>query len=222
MKIQDEYYYYHTDHIGTPQKLITSNGEVVWSAKYNSFGGAEVEIETIENNLRFAGQYKDTETRLHYNMWRYYDVEIGRYLRKDPIGLVGGFNLFVYSHNNSIRFVDPFGLKKIDKFRRKKLVDCIYLFEFDFERCNSIVCNKTKKDYCIFKARIDFRICLRNIDKSMDLDGDGDVDDWDLMWWQIVRIIYTLGTPPGTVTPPGYGDDGPGTGFNSSNHTRSI
>ncbi len=51
------YYFYHNDHLGTPQKLTAVNGAVVWSAVYSSFGEAMVEIETVENNLRFPGQY---------------------------------------------------------------------------------------------------------------------------------------------------------------------
>ncbi|MCD4742971.1 MAG: RHS domain-containing protein, partial [Desulfobacteraceae bacterium] len=52
MKVGDEYFYYQTDHLGTPQKLTVGNGEVVWSAKYNSFGRAEVDdASTVENNL---------------------------------------------------------------------------------------------------------------------------------------------------------------------------
>ncbi len=68
MKIGSEYYFYHNDHLGTPQKMTAVNGLVVWAAKYSSFGKAEVDpASTVENNLRFAGQYEDAETRLHYN-----------------------------------------------------------------------------------------------------------------------------------------------------------
>jgi RHS repeat-associated protein len=67
--------------------MTAGNGEVVWSAKYNSFGEAEVEVETIENNLRFPGQYEDTETGLYYNWNRYYDTETGRYNRTDPLSI---------------------------------------------------------------------------------------------------------------------------------------
>jgi RHS repeat-associated protein len=37
------------------------------------------------NLLRFPGQYEDNETGLHYNYYRYYNPEIGKYLRIDPL-----------------------------------------------------------------------------------------------------------------------------------------
>ncbi len=62
MKEAGQYYFYHNDHLGTPQKLTAVNGAVVWSAVYSSFGEATVEIETVENNLRFPGKYYDSKT----------------------------------------------------------------------------------------------------------------------------------------------------------------
>jgi len=112
MKVGDAYFYYQNDHLGTPKKLTAGNGEVVWSAKYNSFGKATIEIEIFENNLRFAGQYEDKETGLHYNRFRYYDSNTGRYLRADPIGFTGGINLFAYVLNGPVNSFDPFGLFK--------------------------------------------------------------------------------------------------------------
>ena len=110
MKVGDEYYFYHNDHLGTPQKITSASGVVVWSARYESFGRAEVEVETVVNNLRFPGQYFDEETGFHYNYHRYYDPRTGRYLTPDPIGLAEGLNLFEYGKNNSINYIDSFGL----------------------------------------------------------------------------------------------------------------
>jgi RHS repeat-associated protein len=36
-------------------------------------------------NLRFPGQYFDSETGLHYNYFRDYDGSIGRYMQSDPM-----------------------------------------------------------------------------------------------------------------------------------------
>ncbi|MBC3995479.1 RHS repeat-associated core domain-containing protein [Morganella morganii] len=59
-------------------------------------------------NLRFQGQYLDRETGLHYNTFRYYDPDTGRFTQQDPIGLMGGLNLYQYAPN-SVGWVDPWG-----------------------------------------------------------------------------------------------------------------
>ncbi len=97
------------DHLGTPQKITSENGTVVWQARQDSFGQMDVVVEDIVNNLRFPGQYFDSETGLHYNWHRSYDPEIGRYITADPIGLAGGMNLYAYVLNNPINFEDPTG-----------------------------------------------------------------------------------------------------------------
>lgn len=65
--------------------------------------------EEFEQPLRFAGQYEDESTGLHYNTFRYYDPEVGRFLTPDPIGLAGGINLYQYVFN-PISWIDPLGL----------------------------------------------------------------------------------------------------------------
>jgi len=110
MKENGTYYFYQNDHLGTPQKLTATNGAVVWSATYESFGRAMVDVETVENNLRFPGQYYDEETGLHYNYFRYYDVIIGRYVRIDPIRYQIRSSLYSYALNNIIKWIDNIGL----------------------------------------------------------------------------------------------------------------
>ncbi|WP_339483833.1 MULTISPECIES: RHS repeat-associated core domain-containing protein, partial [unclassified Pseudomonas] len=62
------------------------------------------------NSLRFQGQYFDVETGLHYNRYRYYDPQVGRFIGKDPIGFAGGLNVYAYGPN-PVEWVDPLGLK---------------------------------------------------------------------------------------------------------------
>jgi len=104
--------YYLNNYLGTPLLMTDAAGKVVWEANYKPFGEATVNPNSsVVNNFRFAGQYYDSETGLHYNYHRYYNPKTGRYLTPDPIGLAGGINLFVYSENNPINLVDPWGLR---------------------------------------------------------------------------------------------------------------
>ncbi|WP_230961613.1 RHS repeat-associated core domain-containing protein, partial [Burkholderia stagnalis] len=109
--------YYHCDQIGTPQEVTDEAGEIAWSARYKAWGEAREVIGEaarkagIVNPLRFAGQYFDRETGLHYNRHRYYDPTSGRFVSKDPIGLAGGFNVYQYA-SNPIEWIDPLGLAR--------------------------------------------------------------------------------------------------------------
>ena len=79
--------------------------------------GIRIHQETVSDGLkanipfRFQGQYYDKESGLHYNRFRYYDPEIGRFVSQDPIGLKGGENLYAYV-NNPNQWVDILGLSK--------------------------------------------------------------------------------------------------------------
>nr|WP_268796877.1 RHS repeat-associated core domain-containing protein [Pseudomonas sp. BSw22131] len=102
-------YYFHTDQIGTPLEMTDADGEIVWQATYKGWGSIEtLALNEVEQNLRFQGQYFDDETGLHYNTFRYYDPEVGRFITQDPIGLLGGDNLYQYAPNPQ-SWLDPVG-----------------------------------------------------------------------------------------------------------------
>ena len=109
--------HYHCDHLGTPQEISDENGDVLWLAHYKAWGSAfEVITHAAEkagiklhSPLRFQGQYFDVETGLHYNRFRYYDPFVGRFVSRDPIGLLGGMNVHAYAPN-PIEWIDPLGL----------------------------------------------------------------------------------------------------------------
>ncbi|MBH1932685.1 RHS repeat-associated core domain-containing protein, partial [Serratia rubidaea] len=85
--------------------------KVVWHGRFSAWGATDAESGTLatQQNLRYQGQYLDRETGLHYNLFRYYDPNCGRFTQSDPIGLAGGVNTYAYTPD-PISWVDPLGL----------------------------------------------------------------------------------------------------------------
>jgi RHS repeat-associated protein len=120
-------YYYHCDHLGTPRELTDETGALRWSATYKTWGNLlkSATGPNVQQNLRFQGQYFDEETGLHYNRFRYYDPDVGRFVGQDPIRILGGTNNYLYASNPSM-WVDPLGLapcfwNKIKNFKGNKV-----------------------------------------------------------------------------------------------------
>lgn len=123
--------YIETDHLGTPRVVAdpaTNAARWAWNFFGDTFGANAPDpspggAAAYTLNLRFPGQYYDAETKLNYNYFRDYEPVTGRYVEPDPIGLRGGLNSFLYAGANSLKFMDPFGLKNF----------CYYAPDFFYE-----------------------------------------------------------------------------------------
>lgn len=91
------------------EQVGNASQQVHWAADYEPFGQVTIANNTEPQNLRFPGQYYDSETGLSDNWHRTYDPATGRYLQSDPIGLLGGINTYAYAYQNPLTFVDPDG-----------------------------------------------------------------------------------------------------------------
>lgn len=58
----DDVWFYHCDHLGTPQEMSDQSGAVIWKAEYKAWGECKTEkaksnffenSEIISNNIRF-------------------------------------------------------------------------------------------------------------------------------------------------------------------------
>ena len=115
-----EVLYFQNDVNGAPGGLLKGTGEAVWTAELSAWGATVREhwiarddmtardADRMPQNLRFQGQYLDRETGLHYNIFRFFDPDVGNFVTSDPIGLKGGINLYKYGPN-PFGWIDPLG-----------------------------------------------------------------------------------------------------------------
>ncbi|MBF0526410.1 MAG: hypothetical protein HQK56_15100 [Deltaproteobacteria bacterium] len=116
-------YYVNPDHLGAPRYIMDSSGAIVWKWDKDPFGNG-APTGSLTYNLRFPGQYFDSETGLYYNMARDYNPGLGRYIQSDSIWLRGGVNTYAYVGGDPINFVDPDGSAPISAI--KKALEMVY------------------------------------------------------------------------------------------------
>jgi RHS repeat-associated protein len=100
-------YYYISDGLGSITALITSNGTIAQTYRYDSFGNILSTTGSLTQPYTYTGREYDPETGLYYYRARYYDPKIGRFLQEDP---VESTNLYEYCYSNPLNLVDPYGL----------------------------------------------------------------------------------------------------------------
>ncbi|MEQ9770670.1 RHS repeat-associated core domain-containing protein [Pectobacterium jejuense] len=72
-------------------RRVNQQGTLRWQAPKSTLWGQRQRSteDTADPGLAFAGQYRDTESGLCYNRFRYYDPNGGCYVSPDPIGIAG-------------------------------------------------------------------------------------------------------------------------------------
>jgi len=106
-------FFYHSDKTGNIISITDSEGNIVASYSYDPFGLVIGRSDmNITNNFTYGGAFGiiDEGDGLYFMQNRYYDAMTGRFLERDPVGIVGGLNLYCYSNNNPVTAVDPDGL----------------------------------------------------------------------------------------------------------------
>ena len=112
--------YFHCDQIGIPREMTDQEGNLLWFGDYYGWGKLKNETHvtgTTHQPFRLQNQYCDTETGLHYNFFRYYEPNTGRFVNQDPIRLFGGTNLYSYG-GNPTGLIDSLGLATQDQIDR--------------------------------------------------------------------------------------------------------
>jgi RHS repeat-associated protein len=103
---------------------VDASGNIAASYAFSAWG--EVLSTTINSSLltisslRYLWQGREYShaTGLYNFRARWYDPVTGRWLSKDPIGLEGGLNLYVFCDDDPINWRDPWGLLVSSTYNR--------------------------------------------------------------------------------------------------------
>ncbi|VEF00440.1 RHS repeat-associated core domain-containing protein [Neisseria canis] len=113
--------YFHNDQIGIPREMTDQLGNLLWYGEYTAWGRLKTDervYQHVHQPFRLQNQYCDEETGLHYNFFRYYEAETGRFTNQDPIGLEGGVNLYFFAPNAQ-GWIDAWGLTRVYHYTSK-------------------------------------------------------------------------------------------------------
>ena len=116
---QQQTNYFHCDQIGIPREMTDGDGKLLWFGDYYGWGKLKTEtnITNAHQPFRLQNQYCDAETGLHYNFFRYYEPDAGRFVNQDPIKYLGGANFYTYAFNIA-NWVDFIGLNPFKVYSR--------------------------------------------------------------------------------------------------------
>jgi len=103
-------YLVRTDGKGNVIELRLTNGSTVASYQYAPFGEVLAQSGSYTQPLGYQCKLRHEKSGIVYWGYRWYDPITGRWLSKDPIGISGGLNQYVFCANNPINFIDPLGL----------------------------------------------------------------------------------------------------------------
>ena len=105
-------FYYLTDGLGSTMALVDSAGTVVNTYDYDVFGAVRTSTGSQANEFKFTGEQADSSTGMEYLRARYYDMETGRFLSRDPLTMSPSFTgaAYAYVDSNPVIGTDPTGL----------------------------------------------------------------------------------------------------------------
>ena len=141
---------YHADGGGNITYMVDSSQSMVASYRYDPFGNTISSTGTLAdaNVYRFSSKEIHANSGMYYYGYRWYDPNLQRWQKRDPIGVRGGGNLYTFVANDPIGRVDFLGLSAdhcqdpCEDVKRQGL---------DAGAAGGVVCCSGKKYNCVWK-----------------------------------------------------------------------
>jgi RHS repeat-associated protein len=104
--------FYHADGAGNVTGLIDGNQYVVARYMYDPFGKLIGKWGSMAdaNVMRFSSMPYYRNAGIVGYWGRFYEPNLSRFTSQDPIGEMGGLNLYLFAGNSALNSVDPLGL----------------------------------------------------------------------------------------------------------------
>ena len=104
--------FYHCDGNGNVTALMSTNGLIVAWYQYDPYGRTLAQSGPLAdaNCYRFSSKAWHEKSGLYYYGYRFYTPDLQRWVNRDPIGEIGGINLFAFIGNDPLGQVDMLGL----------------------------------------------------------------------------------------------------------------
>jgi RHS repeat-associated protein len=101
---------YAVDHLGSVRDVVAAaDGARLASYDYDPYGNLAQSDGQAGTDLRYSGMFYLQSAGVYLTRFRVYDPGSGRWLSRDPIGQIGGINLYAYSTPNPVAYSDPSG-----------------------------------------------------------------------------------------------------------------
>jgi RHS repeat-associated protein len=111
MQVGTTNYYYTKDHLGSIRELTDSSGAMQTRYDYDPYGRRTKLSGTLDTDFGFTGHYYHQPSGLSLALYRAYDADLVRWISRDPIGELGGINLYGYVSDNPVTWLDILGLE---------------------------------------------------------------------------------------------------------------
>ncbi len=104
-------YYYHSDANGNVTAMLNGSQYIVAKYLYDAFGNtlSAAGIMAAQNLYRISSRETHSNSGLVYYLFRYYDPNLQRWINRDPIGELGGINLYQFVLDKPVNSFDPYG-----------------------------------------------------------------------------------------------------------------